>query len=103
MKPVAFVVVLTGMAAALAATATRAATGGLMSMSVAQSDYTENCGGCHGFDGDSEPADIPVLKDRVGYFMCTREGRDYLIRLPNVAHSRITDPQELADLVNFVV
>jgi hypothetical protein len=103
MRLVAFALVLTGMAAGLAATATRAATGGLMNMSVAQSDYIENCGGCHGFDGDSEPADIPVLKDRVGYFMCTREGRDYLIRLPNVAHSRITDPQELADLVNFVV
>jgi hypothetical protein len=76
---------------------------GVMNMSVAQSDFTENCGGCHGFDGDSAPADIPVLKDRVGYFMCSKEGREYLIRLPNVAHSRITDPQELADLMNFVV
>jgi len=72
-------------------------------VSVAQSDYTENCGGCHGFDGNSAPADVPVLKARVGYFMCSREGREYLIRLPNVAHSRITDPQELADLMNFVV
>ena len=75
----------------------------IMKMSVAQSDFTENCGGCHGFDGNSAPADIPVLKDRVGYFMCSKEGREYLIRLPNVAHSRITDPQELADLMNFVV
>jgi hypothetical protein len=82
---------------------THAAAPDPMKMSVAQSDYTENCGGCHGFDGNSAPADIPVLKDRVGYFMCSKEGRDYLIRLPNVAHSRITDPQELADLVNFVV
>ena len=103
MKSVALVLAATGLAAALAATATRAATGGPARMSTAQSDYIENCGGCHGFDGDSEPADLPVLKDRVGYFMCTREGRDYLIRLPNVAHSRIADPQELADLVNFVV
>lgn len=75
----------------------------IMKMSVAQSDFTENCGGCHGFDGNSAPADIPVLKDRVGYFMCSKEGREYLIRLPNVAHSRISDPQELADLMNFVV
>jgi hypothetical protein len=44
-----------------------------------------------------------VLRDRVGYFMCTREGRDYLIRLPNVAYSAITDNQELADMMNFVV
>jgi hypothetical protein len=39
----------------------------------------------------------------VGYFMCTKEGRDYLIRLPNVAYSAISDNQELADMMNFVV
>ena len=44
-----------------------------------------------------------MLRDRVGYFMCTREGRDYLIRLPNIAYSAITDNQELADMMNFVV
>ena len=102
MKAAALALGLTGVTM-LAAAATKAATPPLMNMTVAQSDYIENCGGCHGFDGDSAPADIPVLKGRVGYFMCTKEGREYLIRLPNVAHSRITDPQELADLVNFVV
>lgn len=75
----------------------------MMRMSAAQSDYIENCGGCHGFDGNSAPADVPVLKGRVGYFMCNSEGRHYLLRLPNVAHSRIADPQELAELMNFVV
>jgi hypothetical protein len=68
-----------------------------------QSDYVEHCSGCHGMQGNSAPADIPVLRDRVGYFMCTREGRDYLIRLPNVAYSAIGDNQELADMMNFVV
>jgi hypothetical protein len=68
-----------------------------------QSDYVEHCSGCHGMQGNSAPAEIPVLRDRVGYFMCTREGRDYLIRLPNVAYSAITDNQELADMMNFVV
>jgi len=68
-----------------------------------QSDYVEYCSGCHGMQGNSAPAEIPVLRDRVGYFMCTKEGRDYLIRLPNVAYSAITDNQELADMMNFVV
>jgi len=68
-----------------------------------QSDYVEHCSGCHGMQGNSAPAEIPVLRDRVGYFMCTREGRDYLIRLPNVAYSAIADNQELADMMNFVV
>jgi hypothetical protein len=68
-----------------------------------QSDYVEHCSGCHGMQGNSAPAEIPVLRDRVGYFLCTRQGRDYLIRLPNVAYSAITDNQELADMMNFVV
>jgi hypothetical protein len=44
-----------------------------------------------------------VLRDRIGYFMCTREGREYLIRLPNVAYAPIPDNQQLADMMNFVV
>jgi hypothetical protein len=68
-----------------------------------QSDYVEHCSGCHGMQGNSAPAEIPVLRDRVGYFMCTKQGRDYLIRLPNVAYSAISDNQELADMMNFVV
>ena len=75
----------------------------LAELTTPQSDYVEHCSGCHGMQGNSAPAEIPVLRDRVGYFMCTREGRDYLIRLPNVAYSAITDNQELADMMNFVV
>lgn len=75
----------------------------LPQLTTPQSDYVEHCSGCHGMQGNSAPADIPVLRDRVGYFMCTPEGRDYLIRLPNVAYSAIADDQELADMMNFVV
>ena len=76
---------------------------GLPELTAAQSDYVEHCSGCHGMQGNSAPAEIPVLRDRVGYFMCTQEGREYLIRLPNVAYSAISDNQELADMMNFVV
>jgi hypothetical protein len=75
----------------------------LPQLTPAQSDYVEYCSGCHGMQGNSAPADIPVLRDRVGYFLCTKEGREYLIRLPNVAYSAISDNQELADMMNFVV
>lgn len=70
---------------------------------LARSDYVEQCGGCHGVQGVSAPAQLPQLRDRVGYFMCTPATRAYLLRLPNIAHSRITDNQQLADLVNYVV
>ncbi|HEX7853418.1 MAG TPA: cytochrome C [Sphingobium sp.] len=70
---------------------------------LARADYVENCGGCHGVQGRSAPAELPELRDRVGWFLCTPGSRAYLLRLPNVAHSRITDNQQLADLMNFVV
>jgi hypothetical protein len=69
----------------------------------ARSDYVEHCGGCHGVHGDTVPAHLPELEGRVGWFMCTPEARAYLIRLPNVAHSRIKDNAELADMMNYVV
>lgn len=72
-------------------------------MTQAQSDYVEHCGGCHGINGNAAPADLPTLKDRVGWFMCLPEGRSYLVRLPNIARSRITDNEQLADLLNFMV
>ncbi len=69
----------------------------------ARSDYVEHCGGCHGLHGDTVPAHLPELEGRVGWFMCTPEARAYLIRLPNVAHSRIHDNAQLADMMNYVV
>ena len=95
-------------AAALAAAIALCAAGSaraasLPELTTPQSDYVEHCSGCHGMQGNSAPAEIPVLRDRVGYFLCTPEGRDYLIRLPNVAYSAITDHQELAEMMNFVV
>ncbi|MFM9937311.1 MAG: cytochrome C [Novosphingobium sp.] len=70
---------------------------------LAQTDFVEQCAGCHGVRGSSIPAHLPELKDRVGYFMCTPESRAYLLRLPNVAHSRLTDNRQLADLMNYVI
>lgn len=81
----------------------KSASAALPQLSSAQSDYIEYCAGCHGIQGTSAPARIPQLLGRVGYFMCLPEGRDYLIRLPNVAHTAIQDPQELADMMNFIV
>ena len=70
---------------------------------LARSDYAEHCGGCHGIQGSAAPAQLPELRGRVGWFLCTPQSRAYLIRLPNIAHSRISDNQQLADLVNFMV
>jgi len=72
-------------------------------LTLAQSNYIEYCAGCHGIQGNSAPARVPRLRGRVGYFLCAPGGRDYLIRLPNVSHAALPDPEDLAELMNFVI
>lgn len=64
--------------------------------------YLKYCGGCHGIQGVSAPETIPTLKNEAGRFLCTDEGRRYLVRLPNIAGAPVSD-ELLADLLNFVV
>jgi mono/diheme cytochrome c family protein len=65
-------------------------------------DYLLNCGGCHGTDGVSNSKLVPDLRNQIGYYLRLREGREYLVRLPNVAFSMLSDA-ELADVLNFLV
>jgi cytochrome c553 len=76
--------------------------GEITSLSPVQSTYLERCGGCHGVQGQSAPSEVPTLRGQVGYFLCTPQARAYLVRLPSIATSPLSD-QELADLMNFVV
>lgn len=68
----------------------------------AQSNYLLGCGGCHGTDGRSNSKLVPDLKDQVGYFLSIPAGRDYLVRLPNVAFYTASN-QELAAMLNYMV
>ncbi|HZR01871.1 MAG TPA: cytochrome c [Burkholderiales bacterium] len=67
----------------------------------AAQDYSRNCQGCHGHLGYSVE-EIPVLKDRVGYFTRTPAGRAYLVRVPNVAQAHLSD-ERLARLLNWML
>jgi hypothetical protein len=66
------------------------------------SNYVLGCGGCHGIEGVSNPKLVPQLRDQVGYFLSTRQGREYLVRLPNVAFYAVSDA-DLADILNYTV
>lgn len=68
----------------------------------AQSGYMEGCGGCHGILGASSKKDVPQLRGEVGTFLCTAAGREYIVRLPNVAFADMSD-RLLAEVMNFVV
>jgi hypothetical protein len=45
---------------------------------------------------------VPSLRGQVDAFLCLPEGREYIVRLPNVAFAPLSDLQ-LAALMNFVV
>jgi hypothetical protein len=71
-------------------------------LSEVQSLYLQHCGGCHGIQGVSAPREIPDLRGQAGFFLCSDEGRAYLIRLPNIALAPVSD-QLLTELMNFVM
>jgi mono/diheme cytochrome c family protein len=64
-------------------------------------DYARNCQGCHGHKGVSVP-EVPALKDRVGYFVHTEEGRRYIVQVPGVA-TNVLDDKRLAAVLNWVL
>lgn len=64
-------------------------------------DYSRNCQGCHGHLGHSV-TEVPRLKDKVGLFTHTPEGRAYLIQVPNVTQAMLSD-ERLAAMMNWVL
>lgn len=64
-------------------------------------DFANHCQGCHGAAGVSVD-EMPQLKDRVGYFTRSAAGRAYLIEVPNVAQSRLSD-ERLAAMMNWLL
>jgi mono/diheme cytochrome c family protein len=63
--------------------------------------YQLYCQGCHTPDGAGANA-VPRMKDHVGYFLETRRGREYLVRVPGSATSTLDDA-ELAEVLNWIV
>jgi hypothetical protein len=65
-------------------------------------NYALHCQGCHLADGRATPGLVPALDGALGRFMRVREGREYLVRLPNVAATPLDDA-ETAALLNWLV
>ena len=71
-------------------------------LSAPQVAYLTSCGGCHGVEGVSAPRDVPTLRHLTGSFLCTRRGRQFIVRLPDVALSTLSD-RMLTAVMNWVV
>ena len=65
-------------------------------------DFALRCRGCHGFAGEGTPGHVPRLDGFVGLFTQVPGGRDYLMRVPGVARSRLDDAR-LAGVLNWVL
>lgn len=71
-------------------------------LSAVQVAYLTSCGGCHGVEGVSAPKVVPTLKALTGSFLCTRQGRQFIVRLPDVALSSLSS-RMLTKVMNWVV
>lgn len=71
-------------------------------LTAVQVAYLTSCGGCHGVEGISAPQAVPTLRHLTGSFLCTRQGREFIVRLPDVALSSLSD-RMLTRVMNWVV
>jgi len=75
---------------------------GVSRLTPVQVAYLTSCGGCHGVEGVSAPQAVPTLRHLTGSFLCTRQGREFLVRLPDVALSSLSN-RMLTKVMNWVV
>jgi mono/diheme cytochrome c family protein len=99
---VACVAVVAAVVAAMGSLAVVSAVAGPAPLEKVYSNYLLGCGGCHGIDGVSNARLVPQLRGQVGYFLNTKQGREYLVRLPNVAFYTASN-EELAEMLNYMV
>jgi hypothetical protein len=68
----------------------------------AEINYMLHCQGCHLPGAAGVEGRVPAMKDFVGWFLHSEEGREFVIRVPGVSQSALDDVQ-LAELVNWIL
>jgi hypothetical protein len=64
-------------------------------------NFQLNCMGCHLADGSGSPGRVPSLRRSLVELSAFAAGRDYIIRVPGVAQSPLSN-DELAALLNWM-
>jgi hypothetical protein len=64
-------------------------------------NYQLRCMGCHLGDGSGQPGRVPSIRRSLVLFSASPEGRDYVIRVPGVAQSPLSD-EDTAALLNWM-
>lgn len=65
-------------------------------------NYQLHCQGCHLADGRATAGLVPALDPTLGRMMRVPAGRDYLVRLPNVAAAQL-EAADTAALLNWLL
>lgn len=64
--------------------------------------YTLNCWGCHRARAEGVPGSVPRLANSMAYFLYVPRGRAYLVQVPGVSASALTDGQ-VAVVLNWLL
>ncbi len=64
-------------------------------------NYQIRCMGCHLADGSGQPGRVPSIRRSLVLFSASAEGRDYVVRVPGVAQSPLSD-EDTAALLNWM-
>lgn len=65
-------------------------------------NYMLHCMGCHAPKGEGEPGRVPSLRATLVPFASIASGRRFLVQVPGVAQSTLSDA-ELAELLNWMI
>lgn len=66
-------------------------------------DWILQCQGCHGLNGEGMAhRDVPVLTNEVSKFLLVEGGREFLVRVPGVSGSPLSN-ERLADVLNWML
>ena len=68
----------------------------------ARINYMIHCPGCHLPEAVGFAGKVPRMKDFVGYFLHSKEGREFVIRVPGVATSSLPD-DKLTEMMNWLL
>ncbi len=68
----------------------------------ARVNYMIHCQGCHLPEAAGYPGKVPRMKNFVGYFLHSQEGREFIVRVPGVSTSLLPN-DELTELMNWLL
>ncbi len=68
----------------------------------AQVLYMLNCQGCHLPDGRGMSGKVPDMRGMLGKFLAVEGGREFIVRVPGTANSKLDD-HDVVRLLNWLV